>query len=98
MFTAFSVLHSLGLHDVGLAEPHLINQDLDMSRVSLHPQPGVGPSDYPVQDAHALVVILAASKSSSYLDVELGLDSSLEVVEVFVPAEYGEIITVKSRP
>ena len=65
-----------------------------MPGVCLHPQPGVSPPDDPVQDAHALVIILATSESSTYLNVELGLDSSLEVVEVFVPAEHGEIITV----
>lgn len=97
MLAPFSILHSWGLHSVGLAEPHLLNQDLDMPGVCLHPQPGVGPPDDPVQDAHALVVILATSESSSYLHIELGLDSPLEVVEVLVPAEGGEIITVDNN-
>ena len=65
-----------------------------MPGTCLHSQPGIGPPDDPVQDAHALVVVRTASQASSYFHIELALDTVLEVVEVLVATEHGKIVTM----
>ena len=65
-----------------------------MPGVSFNSQPGVGPSDDPIQDAYALVVILSSSETSSNLDVKLGLNSFLEEIQVFTAAEDSEVVTM----
>ena len=65
-----------------------------MPGISFYTQPGVGPSDDPVQDAHTCVVVLAASKASSHFHIKLALDAVLEVVKVLVTTEYSKVVTV----
>ena len=65
-----------------------------MPGICLHSQPGVGPPNDPVLDAHAFVVVLSASQASSYFHIELALDAVLEVVEVLVTTQHREIVTV----
>ena len=69
-----------------------------MPGVCFNSQPGVGPSDDPIQDAYAFAVILSSSKTPSNLHVKLGLNSFLEEIQVFTVAEDGEVVSMNDKP
>ena len=68
-----------------------------MSGICLDSQPSLSPSDDPIQDAHAFVIVLSSSQTPTDLDLKLGLDSLLEVIQVSVASKDGEIVTVNDE-
>ena len=65
-----------------------------MPGICFYTQPGVGPPDDPVQDAHTFVVVISASKAPSHLHFELALNAVLEIIKVLVTTEHGELVTM----
>ncbi len=65
-----------------------------MPGICFDSQPSFRPSDDPVSDAHTCVVIFSSSQTPSDLDIKLGLNSLLEVIQISIASENGEVVTV----
>ena len=68
-----------------------------MPGICLYAQSGVGPSNDPVQDAHALVIALSTSEPSADMYIELRLDSFLKEIQIVTAAEDSEVVSMHNE-